>query len=77
MTVKRESDTELFICIEDGGNGIHKMNQQEEHGFGFELVESLVANYDGSISIDEEFNRIAIKLNCGNKKVVEHIGVEG
>ena len=62
VILQQKAKTKLFISVADNGSGIIEFVNNDSESFGFELVETLVNDYDGSISIDENQNRISIVL---------------
>ncbi len=65
LDVRKNRNDKIRIVVSDSGSGIQRMTDGKNVGFGYELINALVSNYEGSMVIDEEKNKITIELVCG------------
>jgi len=63
LEVKRTTDDNVQIVVRDNGVGIQRMKEKENAGFGYELINTLVGNFNGRTVIDDKINQLTIYLN--------------
>ena len=65
LDIHKNGDDRIRIIVNDSGSGIQRMADKENVGFGYELINTLVSNYKGSLIIDKVKNEITVELSCG------------
>lgn len=66
LTISVNELQTLLISIEDNGTGLHDYIDNESKGFGFELIDTLVLNFEGKFNVDPIKNKILIELHLKN-----------
>jgi len=62
ISIKLEKENRLCLSVEDNGEGLQNMKDDENFHFGLNLVQTLVSNYDGNMDFDKYKNKITIDL---------------
>ncbi|NOX85820.1 MAG: sensor histidine kinase [Chlorobi bacterium] len=63
LDIRRDGNEKIQIVVKDSGTGIQRMADENNAGFGYELIHTLVSNYRGNLIIDEVKNMITIELD--------------
>lgn len=56
----------LFVSVENNGKKINEAEFFNSKNFGMDLVAALASSFDGKMSVEAEFNRVAMTLKIGN-----------
>jgi len=65
-------NNELYVSVENNGKRLDKVKMLNSKQFGMELVGALASSFDGKMIIDEDENRVALRLKIGSNNIVNN-----
>ncbi len=62
VEVSKLGEAHLQLSVLDNGIGLENILNPEKRGFGIELIETLVASYEGKVFVDKNLNKLIVEL---------------